>query len=347
RRGLCAGVPARPDVSSELYNRFEHQGEFYARSWELTHYLLIGRPERLEQTLDFLSKTFQGAPLDAAFEDAFGFGIAALDAELAVYRAEGYRSVRLRVPRLDYSTVKSSPVPYPEMLFHLGELLTSQGEERTGDAAFHFQQALERRPDFGRAVTGLGLLAQQQGDLPRARALFARAVQLTDAPSSHYFYGKSLLSLGRAVSRAKREEARRHLERSVELDPSFAPAWVSLARARYLAGPRIDAPQRQSASLPGTTDVALDVLMLHSRSRDRAAAQALWSEYFEARPQGPERRAAQRVLERLDWLERGGPPPTILRPPVTRQPELTPKPPHPPKPGQPPPRKSPRRPPPL
>ncbi|MEO1370402.1 MAG: tetratricopeptide repeat protein, partial [Acidobacteriota bacterium] len=301
RRGEL--VPLRAfltaDVSSELYNRFEHQGEFYARSWELAHYLLIGRPERLAQALDFLSKTFQGLPLDAAFLDAFGVGIEALDAELSAYRAEGYRSVRLRVPRLDYSSVTSKPVAYAEMLFHLGELLTSQGEERTGDAAFHFQQALERRPDFGRAVTGLGLLAQQQGDLPRARALFARAVELTDAPSSHYFYGQSLLSLGRAVSQAKREEARRHLERSVELDPTFAPAWVSLARARYLAGPRTDAPPRPGAAVPETADVALDVLMLHSRSRDRAAAQALWADYFKSRPDGPDRKAARRVLERL------------------------------------------------
>ncbi|MEM8995267.1 MAG: DUF1570 domain-containing protein [Acidobacteriota bacterium] len=332
------------DVSSELYNRFEHQGEFYARSWELAHYLIIGRPERLAQTLDFLSRTFQGAPLDAAFQDAFGFGIEDLDAELAAYRADGYRSVRLRVPRLDYSSVKSRPVPYSEMLFHLGELLTSQGEERTGDAAFHYRQALERRPDFGRAITGLGLLAQQRGDLPRARALFARAVELTDAPSSHYFYGKSLLSLGRAVSQAKRDEARRHLERSVERDPSFAPAWVSLARARDLAAPRGEAPAGRSATLPGTADVALDVLMLHSRSRDRAAAQALWVDYFKTRPDGPDRRAARRVLERLDWLERGGPPPAILRPPIAPQAEIAPKT---PRPSKPPPRKPPRRPPPL
>ncbi|MEM1179746.1 MAG: tetratricopeptide repeat protein [Acidobacteriota bacterium] len=323
------------DVSSELYNRFEHQGEFYARSWELTHYLLLGRPERLGQTLDFLSRTFQGAPLDRAFQGAFGMDIRALDAELTAYRQNGYRSTLLQLPPADFSKITAHPVDYAELLFHLGELLTSQGE-RAGDAAFHYRQALERRPDFGRAVTGLGLLAQQDGDLPRARALFARAVELTDAPRSHYFYGHSLLSLGRAVSRAKRQEARRHLERSVQLDPSFAPAWVSLGQARYLEAPRGEGTKREAAAMPASASVALDVLMLYSRSRNRDAAQGLWNQYFKSGPDSPERRAAARVLQRLDWLERGGPNPAMLRPPRPRPPKPAAPGPSTPKPRRPP-----------
>ncbi|MEM9598032.1 MAG: DUF1570 domain-containing protein, partial [Acidobacteriota bacterium] len=164
------------DVSSPFYNEFEHQGVFYAQSWSLVHYLLIGNPNRRRQATDYLNRTLRGEDPSAAFGRAFGVEPAVLEKELANYVAAGLR--HRRVPLADDRRVELeiATLSRADLLYHLGDLLAHQGGRRD-DAAFHFQQALDLDPGHGLSLMGLGVLAWGEGEHARGRAYFSRAVE--------------------------------------------------------------------------------------------------------------------------------------------------------------------------
>lgn len=61
------------------------RGLFYAQSWALVHYLVLGSPERTGQLDAFLALRRRGEPVASAFTGAFHGEPAALEAELARY----------------------------------------------------------------------------------------------------------------------------------------------------------------------------------------------------------------------------------------------------------------------
>lgn len=286
------------EIDSERYNRFEHQGELYARSWELAHYLLLDAGRR-RQLLDYLGRVMRDEEPRAAFERAFGVTPLDMEARLLAYRRGGYPERRLPAEDRpsDFAQTRLATLSRAETLVALGDLLVAQGE-READATFHFRAALEADPACGAALAGLGLLAELDHDYPRARAFYHKALAASPRDARvRYRYGASLLQLGRATSGTKLAEARGHLERATVLDPHFAPAWVELARAYTYA----DTPLSERLR-PERGDVALQLLLLHSRTGDREAARALWRDAFETRSEDRLRRAARAVLARMDWL---------------------------------------------
>ncbi|MEM8930257.1 MAG: tetratricopeptide repeat protein [Acidobacteriota bacterium] len=309
------------ETDSDHYNRFEHQGELYARSWELAHYFLLDI-DRRRQLLDYLGRTFAGAEPAEAFRAAFDTDFLTMEERLLAYRRGGYPERRVPLDTRP-STIDGNQIErmaHDDVLTALGDLLVAQGKRRA-EATFHFESVLDRSPDHAGALTGLGQLAELDGDLPRARALYHRAAEgQPDDPRASYHYAKSLLQLGRATQEAKLAEARHHLERSVTADPTFAPAWIELTRARALTESPTTGP-----SLPASGQIALQLLLLHSRHGDRDAARALWHEVFERRPDDPLRRSAQAVLERMDWVaaERSTPP-ELVRPDPAHRERVTP-----------------------
>ncbi len=305
----------RVDTDSPHYNVFEHQGEMYARSWELVHYLLLGNDERRRQMLNFLRLGFAGMAQDEAFRQAFAVDYGALEKEVAAYRKEGFKTMAIDIQNTRPESPRITSIPYPQILVNLGDLLVSQGD-RHQDALFHFEEALRRDPTRAAAVAGMGLVAQQKRDYPAARALFKRAVEMAPKDGRlSYHYATSLLVLGRGASESKLREARIHLERSLEENPDFAPAWARLASI-YGLSPDLDdesvghkaleAGRRAHRLMPNGEGVALQLLLLYSRTRDRAEARQLYQDYFEHHPNASSRQAAQEILRRMDWLSADG-----------------------------------------
>ena len=281
-------------ANSPLYNVFEHQGEVYARSWELMHYLILGNEERRPQAMEFVRLMAEGRLQDEAFKNAFGIDYEDLEKELADYRKKGFPSRELTPSPPKTEGFRAREVSYPQVLVHLGDLLVAQGE-REKDALFHFDEALRRNPDHGGAVAGLGLVALEQRDYANARALFRKAAGL--APQSarlHYHYGDSLLVLGRGIAAGKLAEARTYLRRSLELNPSFAPAWARLA-ASY---DEIDSKLSESV-LPDDPDTALRLMAFYSRLGARSDASKLFQSYFKNLPDKKARHTAELMMERM------------------------------------------------
>ena len=60
------------DSSSPYYNETEKQGIFYAESWALTHYLMLGAEgKRRSQFVQFLMSLGKGDPVEDSFAEAF------------------------------------------------------------------------------------------------------------------------------------------------------------------------------------------------------------------------------------------------------------------------------------
>lgn len=303
------------DSQSPHYNVFQHQGEMYARSWELVHYLLLGNDQRRRQMLDFLKLGFQGIDQDEAFARAFDVDYQTLDKELAAYREQGFKPQHIELQPVKANGLKLRSVSYPQILVHLGDLLVGQGD-RDQAALLHFEEALRRDSAHGGAMAGLGLVAQHNRDYAKARALFQRAVVMAPRDARlHYHYGSSLLLLGRGTSEKNLRQARSHLRRCLELMPEFAPAWARLAEA-YGLGRRVDdeavkTGQTAYRLLPSRPQVALQLLLLYSRTQSKAEARRLYLDYFAHHTDGEVKQNAEDILKRMDWLSADSRAPTI------------------------------------
>jgi hypothetical protein len=74
------------DRGSPEYNERERKGVFYAQSWALVHYLLLGNEsKRQPQLLRFVNALAAGAPIDDSFKQIFQTEYATLEKELKDY----------------------------------------------------------------------------------------------------------------------------------------------------------------------------------------------------------------------------------------------------------------------
>ena len=257
---------------SPLYNEEQRKGAFYAQSWALVHYLLLGDTTRRQELGRYLEMLHQGKPESVAFDDAFGTDHETLAGELRMY---------LKRDRLPYGTTRAEILPasvldvrsmsVAETLYRLGELLLSQSSDRP-EAVEHFASALHTDPDLGGAAAALAVTAEMRGDADTARALYQRAVRTApDDPLVLLRWGEFLFR-----SEGELDAAAAELERCVAVDPGLAPAWVELAKVYADSGSTseqaLNAAETAHRLLPSDPEVTsiLLRLLLRADRRDRA-----------------------------------------------------------------------------
>jgi len=91
-----------------------------------------------------------------------------------------------------------------------------------------FETALELAPDRARAMTGLGLIAQENGDLPEAIHQYSRAIAAEPTDVGYLLLAQALQQVGRL------DEANAIYQRVARSSPNLAEAQE--AAERYLAG---------------------------------------------------------------------------------------------------------------
>ncbi len=77
------------DHKSPHYNESKKKGIFYAQSWALMHYLLIGKTGRVEPLTKFLQLQNENVPIDQAFQQAFGMPFETMEKDLAQLHQAG------------------------------------------------------------------------------------------------------------------------------------------------------------------------------------------------------------------------------------------------------------------
>jgi hypothetical protein len=143
-------------------------------------------------------------------------------------------------------------------------------------------------------LAALGRLAEDRARWDQAESWYRRGLAAApDDPLVQYLGGSYLLRRGGDIA-----AARDALRRSIQADPSYAPAWVALAGSFVAAGDRsaeaIESGETAHRLLPERTDVTANLLGTSPRRRDGAPPGR------EALPPTRRQRMALRVIARSD-----------------------------------------------
>ena len=263
------------DRFSELYNESDRKGTFYAQSWALVHYLLLGNDERRQQLGEYLELVRNGTEGDEAFNTAFSCNYESLTRELRGYlRTLRFPSIETEA---DFDLDKECVIrkmPYAEVLYRLGDLLANQQPNRPERRAY-FETAIEVDPLYGEPISAMAIEAENKANWKAAHTLHERAARTSPGDAIVLFrWGDFLSRRG-----GQHQTAIAALTRSTELDPSFAPAWATLAKVYADAGETskvaIEAAREAHSMRPSDTMATRNLVRLYLRLDRREEAVSL------------------------------------------------------------------------
>lgn len=214
-----------PESAARLQVSERDGGLFYAQSWLLVHYLILGRKGATPAHLDaYLRNLRSGLSGREAFTAAFGATPEEIDGELTDYaRLNSYGALPLRIPPgLDREIGPATALHESEVDALLGRLLLSQGE--LADADGRLGRALAGDPASSTIRRSLARLRNSQGREAEAIGLLAGAGSIDDFATCLYL-GDALAAVGRY------DEARQSYERAVGADPTDTDALLALSFA--------------------------------------------------------------------------------------------------------------------
>ena len=269
------------DVTQYSLQRNKHdvRSLFYAESWALMHYLILGNDgKRLPQLGEFLALTKKGVPTAEAFGRAFQTDTATMEKELQKYvRANTFMSRVTTFPRkLDFdSQMTAAPLTEAQAEAYLGDLLLHIN--RPEDAATRLRHALDLDPTSVMARTSLGMARfRQKRDAEAILYLREAAAAGANNYLAHYYYAYALsrqgggeggLMPGYPADRAR--EMRASLRKAISLRPDFPESYSLLAWINLVTGENIaEGVQliRQAVALaPGNQHYALVLAQLYLR----------------------------------------------------------------------------------
>jgi Protein of unknown function (DUF1570) len=268
----------RVDHASQYYNEQERTSLFYAESWALTHYLLVGNDDSRHAAIaNYLKALQHQVPQDKAAQQAFG-DLNVLARELARYVGSAYfREVRMKsAPEFESTGYKSRPLGEAESAAIRANFEVYRG--RPNLAMPLVEEALRIDPNLALAHETRGVMEYLDGQRPNALVEINRAVTLDPQNYLTRFLRATLLEED-DVAYQPDDTAESDLRRSIALNPDYAGAYGFLAS--YLAGQKKELPEalgfaQKAADLePGTWVYQYDlaeVLLRLNRSADAIAA---------------------------------------------------------------------------
>jgi len=275
------------DHDSPEYHEGNRQGVFYAESWALVHYMMIGNPARRPQLGKYVGLIASGKPIDEAFRTAFNTTFDDLERELRKY----IRSFSMSYIRYTLADLKAIEVPAPQplprdaLLVGLAGLLMQTKTPHFDDAEAFLNAAMKINPSSADAYAEMGVAKSWQRQHDDAETYFEKAVTLGSRDALPYMlYGDSMLrrfeanlrSGGGVPPAADVAKARDLFRKATELNPSSAIAFAGLGATYTLrlddAAAGIAALERSLALAPAEEGTLFNLVMLEARSGRRDEA---------------------------------------------------------------------------
>jgi tetratricopeptide (TPR) repeat protein len=221
---------------SPEYSETHRASIFYAESWALVHYLQHGSDSRADQVARFLNLLSSGRPLEEAQKEAFG-DLAVLEDEFASYLQKlqvvfqyGHRTATIEG---DAEAFTARKLPEAESLavraaFHAARNRPTEARALAGEA-------LALDPELAAAHEAVALMAWREGENDEALQALRRATELPDGSDfAHFLHGQLRWQQLKGAEELMDVEA--SFRKAVELNPSFAAAYDSLARVMNARG---------------------------------------------------------------------------------------------------------------
>jgi len=269
------------DHYSPEYNEGSKRGMFYAESWALVHYLILGNNgQRLPQLGKFLQLLNSGRTIDEAVSQAFQTDVLTLEKELKKY-IEGH-TFRMQIAtferKLEFdSEFTTSPLSEADAQAYLGDLLLHVN--RLNDADTRLQQALSLDQKQPMARASLGILRARQGRFDEAKKNLQEAANANSANYLvHYYYAYALSREGMDANNMIYTYAsqtattmRAELNKAIELNPKFPESYSLLVFINTVMNEDLDRSielLKKALSLsPGRQDFTLLLAQIYLRQQ--------------------------------------------------------------------------------
>ncbi len=281
----------------EIHDR-EGTAVFYAQSWVLVHYLMLGDIERKADFFAYIEAIQAGQESERAFAATFKCSPSELKAELKDYMTRPQiRTLKYPVDKLEFDeTMTMRSMSDGEALCALGELLIHIDESLFNQAEMHFKAAGNLDTDNACVDRGLALVEARRGKWKEARSTIAAAIEIEpENPQAWFRAGYIELIRLKAIIEEDPdgadpddfESARKFIERSLALEANSPAAWTALGSAYSLdPSPPVGgvAAIEQAIKLRGPSSTLIDDLVtVHIKQGDRESARRIFEESLRGR----------------------------------------------------------------
>ncbi len=239
--------------NSPFYNEANHASMFYAESWAIVHYLMLDPEARKRQLL----KTFMtdwdasGNSVDAAqktFGDLKQFGAAMQ----SYARQHSFYAMKFSTTiHGDPKSYASRPLPEAELEAQRALFYTHT--QRPKEALAAVDDAVKSDPKLPLAYEARGFLSYSQGEFAQAKNDFVRAIELETTDYFPYYFAAEAELRNGPPSEELLPKLSAYLEKAIEMNPQFAPAYAALASV-YSA----NSETREKAFEPGRKAAQLE-----------------------------------------------------------------------------------------
>jgi len=174
------------DHKSPHYNEGSKAGVFYAESWALVHYLMLGNQQKRQRQLArFINLVSAGTPAEESFQNAFQADFKTIEDELRSYIMKFSFPV-LTITFRDQVTfdkeMQSAELSEAEALYYQGDLLLSIRQVSEAEARLEKSTTLDAR--FAPSRVALGRLRLAQDKVAEAEKLFQSAFEIDPRTTS-------------------------------------------------------------------------------------------------------------------------------------------------------------------
>ena len=222
-------VLLQADAQSPYYNEENRAGVFYAESWAIVHYLLLDPEAHKRQLMTTFLKTWDasGNQLEAAqkaFGDLkkFGSAMEAYARQQTFYISEVHTTVHG-----DAKSYLARPLSPAEVAANTSLFLSHM--QRFKEAQSQADDALHADPNLAMAHEASGTLCYFQQNFPAAEKELTRSTELSPtSPSAYYYLALSQMRQG-AMEPEQMSLITSSLEKTIQLNPQFAPAYATLS----------------------------------------------------------------------------------------------------------------------
>jgi tetratricopeptide (TPR) repeat protein len=302
------------DHKSPYYNEKNKQGIFYAQSWALMHYLIIGKEGKVEQLAKFIELVGAQMPLDQAFQQAFGTPFEVMEKELRDYvKKDRYNVLNGHFQhKLELDTnAEATQLTEAEAQAYLGDLLLHSQRK---DAYTYLEKALKLDPNLAMAHASLGMAYFREGKLNEAHASLERAVAANSQNYlAHYYYALVLSGVESGTVRSYPADLvakiREHLKKAITLRPDYPEPYKLAAFVSLVTGEGVDesmaAVKQVLSTSPGRHDFTNMLAQLYLRKNDVKTARALLEQVAKSNASEENRNEAEALLKQISTHEEG------------------------------------------
>jgi tetratricopeptide (TPR) repeat protein len=305
---------------SPHYNERDKSGIFYAESWALVHYLMLGDGGRRQlQFKTFLDRVSSGDETAKVIESVFGLTLEALEKEFLAYLTKGEfptQRVNVGISPQAYMAMQRSALSDGEANFYLGDLLMHI--HREAEAETYFKRAISEDPGFTPTYASLGLLSVRQNRYAEARKYLERATGSSQSHLIHYLYAFVLSREGmtpdgnvKGYSPENARIMREELRKAIKLAPDFADAYYLLAFVNLVTNEQLDEAVslvRQAQKLdPSKPAYPFLLAQIHLRRKETEAARDLLERLARQNADPEVRTSAQSLLDSLGTTDNSEP----------------------------------------